>query len=116
MVFTCTFCDREFNDKMGLKIHLSQCAFKRTQVIENNETYNTDVIGKNIYSGAQEQIDTLLIVMQEKLPVVRDVNLNQPYLPHYSNTNKQTTKTTTNKQTTSATITKQKNKTKFFKK
>ena len=104
MVFTCTFCDREFNNKMGLKIHLSQCAFKRTQVI--------DVIRKNIYSGAQEQIDTLLIVMQEKLPVVRDVNLNQPYLPNYSNTNKQTTKTTTNKQTTSVTITKQKNKTK----
>ena len=35
---------------------------------------------ENIYSGTQEQIDSMLILMQEEFPVVRDVNLNQTYL------------------------------------
>lgn len=30
----------------------------------------------------QERIDTMPIPMREELPVVRDVNLNQTYLPH----------------------------------
>ena len=32
MVFTHTFCDREFDANKGLKIHLSWCDLKRTQV------------------------------------------------------------------------------------
>ena len=81
--FTCTFCDREYDAKKGLKIYLSQFALKRTQVNENNKTYNEDIIDENVYSETQNQIDTMLILMQEELPVVRDVNLNQPYLPQY---------------------------------
>ena len=47
---------------------------------------------KDICSGMQDQIETLIIIMQEKLPVVRDVNLNQHYLRHYNKrNNKQTT-------------------------
>ena len=32
MVFTCVFCNRDFDANNGLKIHLSQCDLKRTQV------------------------------------------------------------------------------------
>ena len=43
MVFTCAFCDREFDANKGLKIHLSRCSFKRTQV-------NTEIpIGRRHY-------------------------------------------------------------------
>ena len=50
-------------------------------------------------SGMQDQIETLIIIKQEKLPVVRDVNLNQSYLRHYNKSNnKQTTKNNKNKQ------------------
>ena len=38
---------------------------------------------ENVYSGTQEQIDTILILMQEELPVVRYVNLNKLSLPEY---------------------------------
>ena len=36
---------------------------------------------ENVYSGTQEQINTMLILMQEGLPVVRDLNLIEPFLP-----------------------------------
>ena len=36
---------------------------------------------ENVYSGTQEQKDTILILKQEYLHVVRDVNSNQHYLP-----------------------------------
>lgn len=38
---------------------------------------------ENVYSGTQEQIDTILNLMQEELPVVRYVNLNKLSLPEY---------------------------------
>ena len=82
MVFSCTFCDREFDGNKGRKIHLSRCALKRTQVIQNNKT-NNNVMDENVFSGTQKQIDIMLILMQEVIPVMRDVNLNQPYLSEY---------------------------------
>ena len=38
---------------------------------------------ENVFSGTQKQIDIMLILMQEVIPVMRDVNLNQPYLSEY---------------------------------
>ena len=32
LFFTCAICDREFEASKGLKIHLSRCDLKRTQV------------------------------------------------------------------------------------
>ena len=37
MAFTCTVCDREFDANKVLKIHLSRCALKITQIIENKK-------------------------------------------------------------------------------
>ena len=36
---------------------------------------------ENAFSGTQKQIAVMLILMQEEIPAMRDVNLNQPYLP-----------------------------------
>ena len=38
---------------------------------------------ENVYNGTHEQIDTMLILKHEELPFVRDVNLNEPYLPQH---------------------------------
>ena len=35
---------------------------------------------ENVYSGTQEQINTMLILMQDGLSVVRDLNLIEPFL------------------------------------
>ena len=51
MIFSYTFCDREFGANKWLKIHSSEWALKKTQVIENNKTYNEDVMDENLYSG-----------------------------------------------------------------
>ena len=67
MVFAWTFCDREFDASKGLKNHLSQCALKRTQVTENDTTYNDDVMDEKGYSGAKGQTDTTFILMPEEL-------------------------------------------------
>ena len=39
------------------------------------------------FSGTQDQIDTKLILMKEELPVAKDFNLNQLYLPHTKQSN-----------------------------
>ena len=36
---------------------------------------------ENVYSRTQEQINTMLILIQDELPVVRDLNLIEPFLP-----------------------------------
>ena len=62
MLFACTFCEWEFGTNKGLKIYFSRGALKRTQVIENNITYNEYVMNENVYNGTQEEIDTILIM------------------------------------------------------
>lgn len=62
-IFTCTFCDIESDTKKGLKIYVLQSALKRAQVIENNKTYNKDIIDENVYSWTQEQTDTMLVTI-----------------------------------------------------
>lgn len=75
MVFVCNFCYR-FDANKGFEIHLLRRSLK-TAVLENNKTHNKDVMDQNVYSGTQEQKDTILILKQEYLHVVRDVNSNQ---------------------------------------
>lgn len=79
MVFVCNFCYR-FDANKGFEIHLLRRSLKTT-ALANNKTHNKDVMDENIYSGTQEQKDTILILKQEYLHVVRDVNSNQHYLP-----------------------------------
>ena len=39
-------------------------------------------MNENVYNGTQEEIDTIPIMYKE-LPLVRDLNLNQPYLTQH---------------------------------
>lgn len=83
MVLTWSFCDREFDSSKKLEIHLSRTALKTAQLIQRNKIYSEDITDEVVYSDTQEQLDTMLILMQEKLPVAGDVNLIQAYLPQY---------------------------------